>query len=250
MRIIYGRDYYDSAMAYGHDTYVTFVRERNHFCDDKFVGQGQNYPPVLDLRLHSSNPQDSWRYSFADRPFQIVEGKDRISVSLHFAQVIICGKRYRGICLYRFATNEYEYIWNKSDISRWFEKYGLTPRVYSWSIKDPERHANTLLEQYFAVENVKKESLAWLIENKITVLTYLSKLDKLKWRINGDNLKDLQFYKAVDPYTLFQEIEMWLGGVLPGAGNPMVQITDDSIKVAKHGFDKFSFRKQGKTSTI
>jgi hypothetical protein len=47
----------------------------------------------------------------------------------------------------------------------------------------------------------------------------------------------------MDPFTLFQELSMFVGGVLPRNPNPMVEITDDKVKVAKHGFDKWSFRK-------
>ena len=32
------------------------------------------------------------------------------------------------------------------------------------------------------------------------------------------------------------------------AGNPMVQITDDEVKIAKHGMDRWSFRKMGSKS--
>ncbi len=36
---------------------------------------------------------------------------------------------------------------------------------------------------------------------------------------------------------------MWVGGVLPRSGNPMVEITDDKVKAHKAGFDQWSFRK-------
>jgi hypothetical protein len=46
----------------------------------------------------------------------------------------------------------------------------------------------------------------------------------------------------MDPFTLFQELSMFVGN-LPQPGPPMVQITDPDIKIAKHGFDKWSFRR-------
>jgi len=63
------------------------------------------------------------------------------------------------------------------------------------------------------------------------------------WRINGDDLKDLEFFRAVDAFSLFQKISQWVGGTIAGSGNPMVEIVDDKIKAHKHGFDKWSFRK-------
>lgn len=64
------------------------------------------------------------------------------------------------------------------------------------------------------------------------------------WHINHDNLKRVDFHKIMDPFTIFQEIQMWLSGVLPKDGPPMVAITDDIIKRDKHGFDKWSFKKK------
>lgn len=54
-------------------------------------------------------------------------------------------------------------------------------------------------------------------------------------------LKDLEFYRLVDPYTAFQEIQMFLGG-LAAPEKPIPQINDKTLAQAK-GFDKFSFRK-------
>ncbi len=62
------------------------------------------------------------------------------------------------------------------------------------------------------------------------------------WTVNSDTLKDYDFVKVVDPVRAFQELSMWVGGVLPKPGNPMVQITDDKVKLAKHGMDATSFR--------
>lgn len=56
-------------------------------------------------------------------------------------------------------------------------------------------------------------------------------------------LKDLNFYRIKDSATAFQDIFQFVSGVLAGSENPMVQISDKD-KIAKRGFDKWSFRKQ------
>lgn len=58
-------------------------------------------------------------------------------------------------------------------------------------------------------------------------------------------LKEYQFYKLFDAVQAFQEIQMFIGGVL---GNKEKQITEvaDKYKIAQHGFDKWSFRKEPK----
>ena len=54
-------------------------------------------------------------------------------------------------------------------------------------------------------------------------------------------LRDLSFQKVFDPFMTFQEISMFLGGVLARPDRPMLTITDE-VKAQQHGFDKHSFR--------
>src|SRR5208283_3990318 len=55
-------------------------------------------------------------------------------------------------------------------------------------------------------------------------------------------LKDYEFYKVFDTYQAFQEIQMFIGGVLGNKEKEIIEVAD-KYKIAKHGFDKFSFRK-------
>jgi len=61
--------------------------------------------------------------------------------------------------------------------------------------------------------------------------------------IINPNLKDYKFYKVVDSFTAFQEIQMYISGVL-GAGEKEIIEVDDKYKIPQHGFDKWSFRKK------
>lgn len=61
--------------------------------------------------------------------------------------------------------------------------------------------------------------------------------------IINPNLKELQFTKVFDAFTAFQEISMFLGGVL-GAGEKEIVEIEDKYKIGQHGFDKWSFRKE------
>jgi len=56
-------------------------------------------------------------------------------------------------------------------------------------------------------------------------------------------LKDYEFYKEVDSFTAFQEIQMFLGGVL-GTGEKEIIEVEDKYKIPQHGFDKWSFRRE------
>lgn len=54
-------------------------------------------------------------------------------------------------------------------------------------------------------------------------------------------LADSQFCKVKDPFSAFQEISMYLGGVIPRQAPELVLISDKD-RIAQHGFDKDSFR--------
>ena len=61
--------------------------------------------------------------------------------------------------------------------------------------------------------------------------------------VNGI-LKDIEFFKVMDPFMAFQEIEMYITGVLGTNNKPVVEISDKH-KIVGHGFDpKYSFRKE------
>ena len=56
-------------------------------------------------------------------------------------------------------------------------------------------------------------------------------------------LKDYEFYKVVDAFTAFTELQMFIGGVLGVGEKEMVEI-EDKYKIGQHGFDNWSFRRE------
>lgn len=72
--------------------------------------------------------------------------------------------------------------------------------------------------------------LELMIENKNLIL--------------NPSLKDFEFYKCMDTYQVFQELEMYIGGVIGSNGKDTVEVSDES-KIVGKGFDlKTSFRKE------
>lgn len=64
------------------------------------------------------------------------------------------------------------------------------------------------------------------------------------WLVRNPRLKDLRMGSTLDSYTLFQEISMFIGGVMPGQQSPMVQVSDRT-QVVKKGFDPiYGFRRR------
>lgn len=56
-------------------------------------------------------------------------------------------------------------------------------------------------------------------------------------------LKDYEFYKVFDSFQAFQEIQMFMTGVLGSNEKNIVEV-EDKYKITQHGFDKWSFRKE------
>jgi hypothetical protein len=65
--------------------------------------------------------------------------------------------------------------------------------------------------------------------------------------VTNPNLKKLDFGKIKDVYSAFQELEMFLSGVLGIQQPELVEIADKDM-VVKKGFNDWSFRKQGVNS--
>jgi hypothetical protein len=61
--------------------------------------------------------------------------------------------------------------------------------------------------------------------------------------IINPNLSDYEFFSVVDSFTAFQEIQMFMGGVL-GMGEKEIIEVADKYKIGQHGFNKWSFRRE------
>ena len=59
--------------------------------------------------------------------------------------------------------------------------------------------------------------------------------------IINPNLSNLKFQTKFEPYSAFQEIEMFISGVL-GIDNKNTIEIDDKYRIESHGFDNWSFR--------
>jgi hypothetical protein len=58
-------------------------------------------------------------------------------------------------------------------------------------------------------------------------------------------LKDYEFYKVIDAFTAFQELQMFIGGVLGTSEKEIIEV-EDKYKIPQHGFNKWSFRREPK----
>ena len=253
MKIIGGHDYYDSALAYGRDEDLIFLRE------DKIM-PAKECPlvPIYPWEIVAPNKKyNLWGNSCSIK----TRNNEYCLISI---SVYVAGKHYGGIKAVDFAVGakDSRNFWNYEEFCDWVESFDMKifhPKDDWISWTDSEEKEKKLfpnLETWFTSRDATQEELDWLIANKVAIAIHCDVTDRNyywrhrkpdNWHINCAskefNLKDLDFAKVVDPYTLFQELSMFVGGVLPRDSNPMVEITDDKVKIAKHGFDKWTFRK-------
>lgn len=238
MKVINGHDYWDSASAYGVDETVCIVR---------------------------NSKRDQYDFVSTDYFFPIINYTDKETNKtklLPLGAILTCGKAYP----FAFHTI--------SDPSRNHERiYDLIPTQTIYNANEleslhPEMNKKSIwrgseLDNFNSFINQKafkeKAVTEFLINNKAAIALILP--DRLsyggrKWRTNGGDptceksmvwtnpsfLKDYNFYKIKDSFTMFMEVSNWVSGVLPNSIET-VEISDKS-KIVKAGFDvKNSFRK-------
>ena len=230
MRIIGKQhDYYDSALAHGHDDRVVFVRKREE------LPGGSNKPKFitgLNMRL-SKNQKVNKEASFN-------------SFTIGF-----CGKLYPGVMvrissaagLARTITEQY--VYTKDDLIALLASHELERGKVQddWFAEDKGEAA---VDAYFARMG-SAAPMDFMIEHKAAILTY--DFRPVFGTPNGEppvvingTLKEFEFYRVMNAYQAFQELDMFVSGVLTQNENMTVEIADKD-RIPQHGFDKYSFRK-------
>lgn len=228
MRIIGGHDYYDTAMAFGADREVVFARTKSSDMKCTLAAPERIYPwEPLDENGRNFNKAGSL-----------------ILLPLF---IYVAGIKYTGVRLVEDGLkNKEHYFWKFNDLVNYLATKGAHLKRSRPQYKSRWRDHSQQISDHFSQSGSTGEREI-CIENGIVVATLLKKENKWQWRVNGDNLKDFEFYRCLDPYKCYQEIAMYVGGVLPRKGAEMATISDKS-KIKKHGMDKWSFRKMGKNS--
>lgn len=155
----------------------------------------------------------------------------------------LCGKVYRGINIdvvpKMFNDGGFERV-NKTvyDFDTFMaivneHEVELTQTRYKWQ-RLPE-----LVDQikaYFAAQGTN-EWEDFMVTNKLVTLAHGI---GPHYQGNG-TLKQYEFYRVMDAFQTYQEIDMYVSGTLTTPDAPMIELTEKD-RVQQHGFDKYSFR--------
>lgn len=224
------KDYYDSAMAYGQDQSVVFLRDAQ---------------PVKETPLLKS--------LIPNRKLQEIKDHHTM-IQFYYVMVIFCGKLYRGIecekTINLFSPNTIkttDYFYSMDEFDSYLKENNATDLfisaknfIYDSNYKKAKEHLS---------KQATNELEGFCIENRYVVLTYrentyynpFTRIGDPEWVSNG-NLLPFQFYKVFNSFHAYQEIDMFVSGTLPKSTQMPIEI-EDKYRIPAHGFDKHSFRK-------
>lgn len=234
------KDYYDGvAGTMGIDKTIVYERETTEF-------EGEDMPKVFRSRSYFTNFRDRENNPLYKLGNSHMKREYWKKFPRHSYFLIgFCGKLYVGFKLYSIKdTEEYKnvittIIYDQEYMIELFEN-----KTYGGYFQD---NLNNVLHY---------NALDWFRDMKTPCFVYdqdFGGIDHIDLNRYGRNynskfvinplLKDYEFYKVFDTVQAFQEISMFMGGVL-GRGEKEIVEVADKYKITQHGFDKWSFRKE------
>lgn len=245
MRFSAGHDYYDTSLGFGRDETLFFER-KPHEKADVIPHKGSSFTRSAAVTF-AFKGEKSWQqypgYTKGGRtytycPFTVFFAGER------FAGVRL-GVTAKGLAVEIAPQLEEHFFWSKDMFKDHLVQQGEELRRY-----DRPRYGvidGNLVDEYFERRSQQSE-IDWMIEKRISIAvstnvrgwSYSERNGG--WTINCDGLDKIGFQKCLNPFDAFQKLSQWVGGVLAGEGRPMAKITDEKVILAKHGFDKQSFK--------
>lgn len=197
-------DYYDSAIGFG-GIDKTLVYDRK----------------TEEIKLSSP-------LILEELPWADIYPKDNV-YTLRKIQINVigfCGKTY-VICSYQ------KEIGGKIEIYIGDEVNNKIDTKKSWRNND----IKSFLEKYHNKENLHDV----FTETNCPVFLIEDARQRVDEIIINPKLKDWNFFRLFDSFTTFQEISMYLGGVL-GSNEKDISEVDEKYRQSQRGMDKWSFR--------
>lgn len=243
-------DYYDCIQAHGIDKSLVYVRQPK----DYYYSLSWNREAIGIVEKTA----EAYRYALPNtKRFE----QKQIEWELEFEIVGFCGEWYIYATVTKkdkksFEVLEKKYLCSPEEVEAWVENT-------NWeSIKkffyDGEYNSTYFLSKH-SIGCKKDIKDVFLSVNKIPTdifTEFRTPIVSFHWaedpqrrngyqhasvlRTNG-SLKELGFQAIKDPYTCYQELSMYIGGVL-GVGEPeIVSISDNDMR-DKKGFNDLSFK--------
>jgi hypothetical protein len=238
------KDYYDGvAGTTGIDKTIVYDRQIIEYDDKKLL-----IPVLFQKNIRNKNNKNI----FNDLDYHHLN-KDIQKKYPHYNYFIIgfCGKLYIGWKLYHEGIPYHDEFGFKkipfmTDITYNFDYMKTIIDSNFWKRKGNFENNILYIRNYDAIELFRElKTPIFVYDND-----YCRNSMKKYWHNNNYKfivnplLRNYVFYKIFNSFQAFQEIQMFLGGVL-GVGEKEIIEVADKYKIQQHGFDyKWSFRKE------
>jgi len=240
MRIISKfKDYYDGVQSYGQDQELVYIRNRD-------------YPEDVNIKLIDHFDSEGRFYIRETYPYILQHPAKDVEQS-HVKSFIIgfCGTLYRGHIIkwkehiYTSDTDkEILYIcYNQEELSEFQREteYSKSHKHKHYTRKRSKYERET---DYFKVDNQDKLKEIFFRYKTPCFIIY-DREDKYQTNLTiNPDLSKYQFYRVKDAFTTFQDISMYLSGVLGVNAPVLIEISNESMAEKKGFGHKYAFRKE------
>lgn len=161
----------------------------------------------------------------------------------------LCGRVYPAFYLHDGEDKQYKVYYSRSALVEDFPEVLERRCMGRWYEKPPQiDYCDEIFRRSLGyglpIDEEKKFSHYFSVDTPAFVV-YNTGRNETSYLIKNPLLRKYEVYKLFPIPLLFQEIETYLGS-LARPDNKIPKISDE-LKIASHGFDKFSFRKDKST---
>jgi len=227
------KDYYDSIIGYGVDKTIQYKRFKNVV---KFIKQSTikfKHSPI--------------KYSYDDNRIKIDSFIVMFCNELHIGYKVSRPKKGRT---FTYEIDE-DIVYGIDEVKKFFineKQPKISPykirRWRRWQDYSDWREAIKRYEDKIKNTQLKDD---WHVhfQSPVIIIDYDGEKSEGIKVICNPQLKNWNFQKVKDPFTIFQQISMYISNIFGLPGNEIVEVSEKT-KIEKHGFDKWSFRKMPK----
>lgn len=225
------KDYYDGVVGtVGIDKTIVFNRKTEFL-------KGNDVPEIFQTRSYTNNSINSM-FTFPHSYRYLSEIGRKIYTNQSYFIVGFCGKLYLG---YKFMSKGYESSGTYPIIDFEYDLEKIEVLIKSSREKNSSiRDIGKKIQQMDVTELFLKYNTPIFVFDGNINKSILSHQESAF--IVNPNLSDYRFFKVVNAFDAFLEIQRFMSNVLTN-DTPMTIIAD-KYKIAQHGFDKWSFRKE------
>jgi hypothetical protein len=240
-------DYYDSVQRHGQDLSTVYVRNPEIIEDKRVIEAFDtahfrfSVELTRDLRVKDPDPHPWTEITL---------------LAFYPVIVAVAGKVYRAVQVYRghkwhypdksLATVPMKHFYSVHSLEKFLATYGK-------SLEDIciRGHMSSTLQSTGNLRNYLSQQGTSEVEHlmcsmRIPIVVQTSHEPKhwrsgFTWEANS-SLGGVGFQAVMDSFTAYQELDMYISGVLGQQAKETISISDKD-RVQQHGFDEYSFRK-------